>query len=112
MDCWQVHAILKVGYKNGWYRVKDVDGSTHWIFNSLVTKRFKCMTVKLNKANIRTGPGKKFPYAAYQIADKYFPFKKINEKGSWYHVVDASGNKFWIHENVVWRARKVSSISF
>ncbi|MCB0356901.1 MAG: hypothetical protein KDD40_07835 [Bdellovibrionales bacterium] len=104
--------LLKVGYKNGWYQVKDVDGTTHWIFNSLVTKRFKCVVVKVNKASLRSGPGTSFSYAAYKYADKYFPFKRVNTKDSWFQVMDASGNKFWLHDSTVWRARKISTIGF
>ena len=70
------------------------------------------MSVKVNKAYIRTKPGTNSSYAAYKVADKYFPFKRINAKDGWFHVIDASGNKFWIHENLVWRARKVSSFNF
>ncbi len=104
--------LLKVGYKKGWYRVKDIDGAVHWVHQSLVSKRFKCVAVKSKKVNLRTGPGTKFSYAAYQSADRYFPFKKINHRNEWLQLIDASGNKVWAHENTLWRARKVSNISF
>lgn len=104
--------LVEVDGKNGWYKVKDMEGEIHWIYRNLVSKRLKCVSVKVKRANLRTGPGTKFPYAAYQVADKYFPFKRINQKDDWYHLVDASGNKFWLHESTLWRPRKVSNISF
>ena len=104
--------LIQVGYKRGWYKVKDQDGVIHWVYQATVTKRFKCVSVKVKKAKLRTGPGTKFSYAAYQMADRYSPFKRINEKGDWYQVIDASGNKVWLHESNVWRARKISNFSF
>lgn len=104
--------LLEIKLNKGWYKVKDLDGTIHWVYNNLVSKRMKCVAVKTNKANLRTGPGTKFPFAAYQIADKYFPFKRINQKEDWYHLIDASGNKFWLHDSTLWRPRKISSFQF
>lgn len=96
----------------GWYQVQDVDGSKHWAEQRTISKKMKCATVKVLKASLRTGPGTKYPYAAYQSADKYFPFKILNQKDSWMHVSDAAGNKFWVHNSNLWRPRKVSVINF
>ncbi|MCB9025762.1 MAG: hypothetical protein H6625_05560 [Bdellovibrionaceae bacterium] len=104
--------LLEIGGEKGWYKVRYLDGSIHWVYNSLVSTRMKCVAVKTNKANLRTGPGTKFPFAAYQIADKYFPFKRINQKDDWYNLLDASGNKFWLHKSTLWRPQKVSTIKF
>jgi SH3-like domain-containing protein len=104
--------FLEVDIKGGWMKVKDLDGQTHWVHQNQVSKKMKCVVVKVPKASLRTGPGVKFSLAAYQNADKYFPFKLINQKEDWYQTTDASGNKFWLHESTLWRPRKISTISF
>lgn len=104
--------FLQIESSKGWYKVKDMDGALHWIYHTLVSTRLKCVSVKTHRANLRTGPGTKFSYASYQIADKYFPFKRINRKEEWYHLMDASGNKFWLHESTIWIPKKMSLINF
>ena len=105
--------LLELERKGGWYKVKDVDGVVHWIYSSLVTSRFQCMIVKSSRANIRTGPGGKFPLARYPIANRYFAFRKLDSEEAWLKIQSPSGRgPFWIHENLVWQAFRVQSIGF
>lgn len=104
--------LVVVDAKSGWYKVKDVDHETHWIHSSLVSSSIKCLTVKIKRASLRAGPGSKFPRTAYQRADLYTPFRKIDKQGAWYKVADASGNTFWIYETSVWRPVRQAKIQF
>ncbi len=88
--------------KSFWYKVKDVDGDTHWIFGGLVTNKFKCATVKADKANVRTGPGGKYKKASLNFVVKYYSFRVVKQKGNWVNVIDEYDNKGWIHKNLLW----------
>ena len=104
--------LLKVGSSKGWYKVVDLEGQEHWVFPGLVSQRTKCVAVKRSKVSLRTGPGNKFPKAAYVYADRYTPFKRLTKKNAWYQVIDPSGNKFWVHEDNLWRPVRVTNVSF
>lgn len=102
---WEVYRYMpfqKLKSQNGWYRVKDVDGDIHWLFEKLGTEKFKCAVVNAEKANLRTGPGTNYPKVAWGPAQKYYSFKILKKKGQWYHVQDAADGKAWVYSPLVW----------
>jgi SH3-like domain-containing protein len=102
---WEVFKYMpfnKVSKKGNWYKVKDVDGDVHWVYTKLVTEKFKCAVVKVNKANIRSGPGTKNSIVALSPALKYDSFKVIKTKDSWVKVVDEFGDTGWIFKKLLW----------
>lgn len=88
--------------KGNWYKVKDVDGDVHWIYRKLVTGKFRCAVVKVDKANVRSGPGTGYNKNALSPALKYDAFKVIKTKSSWVNVVDEFGDKGWIARKLLW----------
>lgn len=105
--------LLEVSRRGSWVEVKDVDGSRHWAYRSILTSQRQCLVVKTNKANLRSGPGKQFPLASpLPRADRYFAFEKVDSDMGYYKVkVDGVGPA-WIHESLVWRALTVQKIGF
>lgn len=102
---WQVFKYMplrKVAKKGGWYKVKDVDGDLHWIYGNLVTGRFKCAVVRVDEANIRTGPGTNYAKTATSPALRYYSYKVIKLKGDWVNVKDEYGNAAWIFGKLLW----------
>ncbi|HEB74943.1 MAG TPA: hypothetical protein ENJ04_01145 [Nitrospirae bacterium] len=95
-------ALKKIAKRKGWYKVRDVDGDVHWIFGRLVTDRYRCAVVKVEKANVRIGPGTRFKKSAMSPAIKYDSFKVIRRKGEWVKVMDEFGDKGWIHRKLLW----------
>jgi len=95
-------ALKKIARRKGWYKVRDVDGDLHWIYGRLVTDRFRCAVVKVEKANVRTGPGTRFKKSSMSPAIKYDSFKVIKRKGAWVKVMDEFGDKGWIHRKLLW----------
>lgn len=95
-------ALKKIAKRRGWYKVRDVDGDLHWIHGKLVTAKIKCSVVKVDKANVRTGPGTRFKKSAMSPAIKYDSFRVIKRKGSWIKVVDEFGDKGWIFRKLLW----------
>ncbi|NOZ25768.1 MAG: hypothetical protein GXO94_06750 [Nitrospirae bacterium] len=95
-------ALKKIAKRKGWYKVRDVDGDVHWIYGRLVTDRFRCAVVKVEKANVRTGPGTRFKKSSMSPAIKYDSFKVLRRKGEWVKVMDEFGDKGWIHRKLLW----------
>ena len=60
---WEVFKYMpfkRLSTKGNWYKVQDVDGDKHWIYRKLIEEQFDCAVVKVDKANIRNGPGTHF----------------------------------------------------
>ncbi len=91
----------KISKKGNWYKVKDVDGDIHWVFENLVTEKTKCAVVKVNKANVRCGPSEKS--TAFGRAQKYDSYKVLRRKGRW---IKVESNEYrytgWIFRNLLW----------
>jgi SH3-like domain-containing protein len=99
---WQVEKYhpLEVIQKQGqWCLFKDFEGDRGWIHISLLTD-IKTVIVKNDKCNVRSGPGT--DHAIQFTVDKGVPFKVLEEKGAWLHVVHADGDQGWIHRSLVW----------
>ena len=99
---WQVEKYhpLKVVQKQGrWYLFEDFEGDRGWIHNSLLAN-INAVIVKNNNCNVRSGPGT--DNNIQFTVDKGVPFKVLNKKGDWLHVVHADGDQGWIHQSLVW----------
>jgi len=102
---WEVYKYMpfqKIAKKGNWYKVKDVDGDTHWVYRKLVTEKFKCAVVKVDKANIRSGPGTNYDKSAISPALKYDSFRVVESAASWVNVADEFGGSGWISKNLLW----------
>jgi|TARA_B110000438_G_C15799044_1_gene644247 SH3-like domain-containing protein len=102
---WQVFKFMPfdtLDKKGAWYKVKDVDGEIFWIFDKLVSKKFKCAVVKKNQTNLREGPGTKFPKVPWAPVNKYFSMKVLEAKNNWVRIEDSVGDKAWIYMPLVW----------
>jgi SH3-like domain-containing protein len=102
---WQVFKYMpfkKIKTKGNWYKIQDIDGDYHWIYKKLVTNKFNCAVVKVNEANVRSGPGTKYGKKEFGPALKYDTFKVVKRKKSWVNVVDEFGNTGWIFRKLLW----------
>ncbi len=104
--------LLDVESKPGWFKVQDLDGATHWIAKTNVTKSYQCMAVQVSLAALRVGPGTDKAYAQLPSVGRYYAFKRIDFEPPWYHVEDEKRGKYWVHENLVWQPLKRSRINF
>ncbi len=57
------------------------------------------LSVTTDNANIRTGPGTKYPVAMELF--KGYPLKVLKQKGEWYKVTDYEKDSGWIHDSIV-----------
>lgn len=102
---WEVFKYMplrKLSKKGNWYKVKDVDGDIHWIYQKLVTDKIRCAAVKVDKANVRNGAGTNYSKKAMSPALKYDSFKVVKIAASWVKVVDEFGDVGWIFRKLLW----------
>ena len=102
---WEVFKYMplkKLSKKGNWYKVKDVDGDIHWVYRKLVTDKFRCAVVKVDKANVRSGPGTGYSKKAMSPVLKYDSFKVIKIKPSWVKVIDEFDDTGWIFRKLLW----------
>ncbi|RMG70824.1 MAG: SH3 domain-containing protein, partial [Nitrospirae bacterium] len=81
---------------------KDVDGDVYWIYGKLVSNKIRCAVVKVDKANVRRGPGTRYRKTDFSPAIKYDSFRILRRKGLWYKVKDEFGQVGWIHRKLLW----------
>lgn len=95
----QYFPIIVIQKSGEWYRFQDFEGDKGWVHRSLVGK-IPAVITKNDACNIRSGPGTN--HAVLFSVEKGIPFKVLERKGSWIHIVHADGDKGWIHKSLVW----------
>ncbi|WDP92114.1 MAG: SH3 domain-containing protein [Desulfobacter sp.] len=99
---WQVekyHPFLVIQKKGDWYEVKDFEGDSAWIHNSLLTSIKTVISTK-SKCNVRKEPNTKSPVVLR--VERGVPFKVLKRKGSWIRIEHADGETGWIYKTLVW----------
>ena len=93
-----------VSKKGDWYRVKDFENDTGWIYKSLLSPD-NHMIVKVNKSsnkkvNIRSGPGTKFNI----VGKAYYGvvFQTLEQKSGWAKVKHDTGLVGWVKRSLLW----------
>ena len=102
---WQVYQYMpmeKISSLGNWYRVKDIDGYTEYVYKPLVTSRYRCAAVWSKTANIRTGPGIGYPEKFRENATEYDSFMVLKIKGSWVKVRSDYDQTGWISRGLLW----------
>jgi len=93
---------LQVTERRGkWARVVDFEGDRGWIFTPLLSKD-KRVIVRVNTANMRTGPGTNYEVMAtvrYGVI-----FEPVERRRDWIKVKHADGTTGWISEQLLWPA--------
>jgi len=98
---WEVFKYMplqEIGRKGDWRQVKDVDGEEHWVFSRLVSQEMQCAVVKVETANVRTGPGTDHAVSSLSPVEKYYAFKVIKIQGDWVKVEDEVFNEGWVYK--------------
>jgi uncharacterized protein YgiM (DUF1202 family) len=98
--------------KNGWVRVTDLDGESHWAQPRDLTTSIHCVVVRANVATLRREPSVNAPTIDIKSVDKFTPLKKIEVNGEWVKVEDETGRTAWIHESNIWKPAKVQAVKF
>lgn len=95
----QYFPILVIQKSGEWYHFQDFEGDKGWVHQSLVGK-IQAVITRNDACNIRSGPG-----TNHQIlfsVEKGIPFKVLERKNGWIHIVHSDGDTGWIHKSLVW----------
>ena len=57
------------------------------------------LSVTTDNANVRTGPGTKYPISMELFQG--YPLKILKQQGEWYKVADYENDSGWIHDSIV-----------
>ena len=99
---WQVekyHPLSVIKKEGAWVQFEDFEGDRGWIHSSLLME-MRWVVVKNDKCNIRSGPGTDNDILF--TVDKGVPFRVLETKEAWLHIVHQDGDKGWIRQSLVW----------
>lgn len=99
---WQVeqyHPFLVIKKEDSWYEVKDFEGDSAWIHNSLLDDTSTVITVK-PECNVREEPDTQSKIVLK--VEKGVPFKVLQRKDDWIRIEHADGETGWIYKTLVW----------
>ncbi|MFQ5929606.1 MAG: SH3 domain-containing protein [Acidobacteriota bacterium] len=82
-----------------WLKVRDFEGFEEWIYGPLTDLK-PAAVVKVNRANVRKGPGTNHPILF--TTDRGVPFVVLEKKGKWVKVRHADGERGWIFRKLLW----------
>lgn len=104
--------FLKLESKNGWVKVQDVDGETHWAQSRDLSTALHCVVVKTTVATLRKEPSTTAAPSDLKTIDRYTPLKRLESHGEWLHVEDEAGHQAWIYETNIWKPTKIQAMNF
>jgi SH3-like domain-containing protein len=99
---WQVEEnfpLKVVGRSRQWLRTEDFVGDEGWIYAPLTDGR-PAVVVEVDLANVRSGPGARYPVRFK--AEWGAGFHVLDRRGKWLRIEHADGDDGWIHQSVVW----------
>ena len=114
-ETWVVGKFMPLKFisqKGSWFEVSDLDSKSHWVFSGYVTEDFSCVVVRVPYVVLRQGPGETSPPAAFRIADKYFPYKKLRREDDWIELEDDFGGQYWVKDTSVWWPVSYAKVKF
>lgn len=96
-----IHTPLKkLDVWDDWYKVSDVDGDMHWVHSGAVVEGYSCLIIKVDKAILREGPGKR--YREVEVVLKYQVFRFGNKREKWLQVYYNEDEWLWLLDSSVW----------
>lgn len=85
--------------KNDWAHIIDFEGDKGWIYSSLFHDK-KTMIIKVDNANMRSGPGKNYDIIA--TVKKGVVFTPVESQGNWIKVSYKNDITGWIYNSLLW----------
>ena len=69
----------------------------------------KRVSVSVNSANVRTGPGTKYEIV-WKGVEKYYPLVVLDQADSWYYVKDFENDTGWVFKKLVDKTETVITV--
>lgn len=104
--------FLRIEKKNGWSKLRDLDGETHFARAKDLSTSLRCLVVKTNVATLHREPSASAPATDFKHVDRYTPFLRVADKDDWFQVKDEAGHVAWIAAPQVWKPVVINSMSF
>ena len=95
----QFYPFEVIKKEGAWYQFRDFEGDVGWVHDSLTDKIQTVITTK-PQCNVRNGPGTENDIL-FSVGSGV-PFKVIERKDKWIHILHADGDEGWIHDSLVW----------
>ncbi|MFN7454467.1 MAG: SH3 domain-containing protein [Pseudobdellovibrionaceae bacterium] len=96
--------------ENKFYEVTDAKSRKGWLRTSQVNQELTCLTVKVEKSRLRSGPGTE--YDPKGLAKKSEVFRDLGGEDGWTQVENARGEKAWINLDHTFKPRSKVRMSF
>ena len=88
--------------KDKWAHVIDFEGDKGWIYETLIQDK-KTAIVKVETANMRSGPSKNDPIIA--TVKKGVVFEPVETQGNWMKLSYKNDITGWIHNSLLWPSK-------
>lgn len=72
---------------------------TLWVFSTTSALAAGYLSVTVDNANVRTGPGSNYPVSMELF--KGYPLKSLKTQGEWHKISDYENDTGWIHKSIV-----------
>ena len=102
MDMQKHYPLRRIARKGKWYKVKDWQNQTGWMYESQLSSTKTAMVRKI-KVNFRSGPGR--GYRRLGKLYKGYMLRIIKKYGYWYkvEVIDPPNKQVgWIYRTLIW----------
>jgi len=96
--------------ENKHYEVTDAKSRKGWLRTNQVNQELTCLTVKVEKSRLRSGPGTE--YNPKGLAKRSEVFKDLGGEDGWTQVENAQGERAWINLDHTHKPRSKVRMSF
>lgn len=94
--------LIKLGYKERWYHIKDHRGREAYIYDSLVKETDQCALVLGGAKTFKTSTTGSAPYEQRPEVHHQEGLKILENDIGQAHVTDRFGNEFWVGNSKLW----------
>ena len=89
-----------LGRKGDWYRVRDFERDTGWVYRPLTSAKKPHHIVKSKVANIRSGPGTRYRVRGKAVYGEVLP--TLEKRSGWVKIRQEGGLVGWISGTLLW----------
>ena len=89
-----------LGRKGNWYRVRDFERDTGWVYRPLTSSRKPHHIVKAKVANIRSGPGTRYRVSGKAVYGEVLT--TLEKRRGWVRIRQEGGLVGWISSGLLW----------
>lgn len=89
-----------LGRKGNWYRVRDFERDTGWVYRPLTSAKKPHHIVKSKVANVRSGPGTRYRVIGKAVYGEVL--RTLEKRDGWVKVSQSGGSSGWVARRLLW----------